>query len=296
MRKTLRVLTITKHHGLANDFLVLLDTSGVFSLTLDEGAALAQSVCHRHIGIGADGLLLALPAPEDGSADVTMRLHNADGSIAEMSGNGIRCFAQAVVDSGFLPGGVLRVATDAGLRVVDVTPSDADGVALVRVGMGIPTFDSIDVSDAAKAAIGDRRFRTVDVGNPHIVIEADPSTIDLATAGPDIEQHFMAAHRGINVEFVGVAGPDQLDMIVWERGVGITQACGTGATATALVANGWGLAGSSTEVRQPGGSATVEWDGNTATLIGPSKFIARCDVALPTMLERLRGIDQTVTK
>jgi diaminopimelate epimerase len=290
--KTVGVLTITKHHGLANDFLVLLDTHGAYSLTLDEGAELARMVCNRHTGIGADGLLLALPAPEDGSADVTMRLHNADGSIAEMSGNGIRCFAQAVVDSEFLPGGTLRVATDAGLRVVEVHPSDADGVAQIRVGMGTAIFDSIEVSDAAKTVIGDRRFRTVDVGNPHIVIEADPATIDLATAGPEIEQHFMAAHRGINVEFVGAAGPDQLDMIVWERGVGITQACGTGATATALVANGWGLSGASTEVRQPGGSATVEWDGTSATLIGPSKFIARCVVPLPTMLERLRNVGQ----
>ncbi len=88
------VLQLSKHHGLANDFLVLDDTSGTLALTIEEGAALARHVCARHTGVGADGLLLALPAPADGSADVTMRLHNADGSVAEMSGNGIRCFVQ----------------------------------------------------------------------------------------------------------------------------------------------------------------------------------------------------------
>ena len=284
-------ITLTKHHGLGNDFLVLADVDGALDVSLAEGDALAHHLCDRHRGIGADGLLLALPAPEDGSAAVTMRLHNAGGGVAEMSGNGIRCFAQAVVDGGLVPAGTLRVATDAGLRVVEVGPSDAHGLADIRVGMGVAKLDSIPLGTIAGAG----RVRTVDVGNPHVVIEGDPQSVDLAVLGPEVEAPYLASSGGINVEVIasasrGPRGIDAIDMVVWERGVGITQACGTGATAAALVAHRWGLVGHIVEVRQPGGSSVVEIagdaevDGETAgdtavlTLVGPSQFIARIEV------------------
>jgi diaminopimelate epimerase len=273
-------ITVTKHHGLGNDFLVLLCLSeDTPPPSLTAGAELARHLCDRHRGIGADGLLVAsLPAglEANGDIDVVMRLHNADGSIAEMSGNGIRCFAQAIIDSGFRQPGVLRVQTGGGPRAVGVEASDANGLAMIRVDMGVAKVDSFDVPADVCEIIGAHRFTTVDVGNPHIVIERDPATVDIGTFGPAVEAHFMKQFGGINVEVVSATDADNVTMVVWERGVGITQACGTGATATAIATHRWGLTGSATAVHQPGGSAVVELEGEQVTLIGPSQFVARC--------------------
>jgi diaminopimelate epimerase len=274
---TMSPVTVTKHHGLGNDFLVLLcldEHDDVPSVL--RGAAMARHLCDRHRGIGADGLLVASRPAATSDADVVMRLHNADGSVAEMSGNGVRCFAQAVVDSGFRPAGTLRVQTDAGLRVLSVDATDDHGLAQVRVDMGVAKVDSFEVPEAASKIIGARRVMTVDVGNPHIVIECDPATVDIATLGPAVEAHFMAEFGGINVEVVAARDADNVDMVVWERGVGITQACGTGATASAIATHRWGLTGNATAVHQPGGSATVELNGEQVRLIGPSQFVATC--------------------
>ena len=278
-------ISVTKHHGLGNDFLVLLCLNATTPPpSLDAGTKLARQLCDRHRGIGADGLLMA-SLPDSGSdADVVMRLHNADGSVAEMSGNGIRCLAQAVVDSGFRPAGILRVQTGAGLRVLGVEPTDEHGLAMVRVDMGVAKIDSFDVPPEVSKIIGVHRVATVDVGNPHIVVERDPDTVDIATFGPAIEAHFMSRFGGINVEVVVARDRDNVDMVVWERGVGITQACGTGATATAVATNRWGLTGKNTVVRQPGGSATVELNGEQVTLVGPSQFVASCTVQVDSKL------------
>lgn len=278
MRKSaMAPVTVTKHHGLGNDFLVLLclgEHADVPSVL--RGATLARQLCDRHRGIGADGLLIAAPTAATSDADVTMRLHNADGSVAEMSGNGIRCFAQAVVDSGFRPAGMLRVQTDAGLRVVGVEPTDEFGLAQVRVDMGVAKIDSFDVPSGALSIIGAHRVTTVDVGNPHIVIECDPATVDIASFGPAVEAFYMSQFGGINVEVVAALDADNVDMVVWERGVGITQACGTGATATAIATHRWGLTRNRTVVHQPGGSSTVELNGEQVTLVGPSQYVATC--------------------
>ncbi len=278
-------ITVTKHHGLGNDFLVLLCLNATTPPpSPGAGAKLARQLCDRHRGIGADGLLVAsLPDPTS-DADVVMRLHNADGSVAEMSGNGIRCLAQAVVDSGFRPAGNLRVQTGAGLRVLGVEPTDGHGLAMVRVDMGVARIDPFDVPPEVSKIIGVHRVATVDVGNPHIVIERDPDTVDIATFGPAVEAHFMSRFGGINVEVVVARDRDNVDMVVWERGVGITQACGTGATATAVATNRWGLTGKNTVVRQPGGSATVELNGEQVTLVGPSQFVASCRVQVDSEL------------
>lgn len=274
-------VTVTKHHGLGNDFLVLLcladDDEAPSAL---HGATLARQLCDRHRGIGADGLLIASRCAPSTDADVQMRLHNADGSLAEMSGNGIRCFAQAVVDSGFRPAGTLRVQTGAGLRVLGVQPTDEFGTAQVRVDMGVAKVDSFEIPAELAELLGAHRATTVDVGNPHIVIERDPATVQIETFGPAVEAHFKSQFGGINVEVVIARDGDNVDMVVWERGVGVTQACGTGATATAIATNRWGLTGRRTVVRQPGGSATVELDGEQVTLTGPSQFVATCTMLL----------------
>jgi diaminopimelate epimerase len=312
------LVQIRKYHGLGNDFLVLLDVEGH---RWSEGgvpggaAALARAACNRHRGIGADGLLIVSDGPLDGSADVTMRLHNADGSIAEMSGNGIRCFSQAVVDAGIAPRGTLRVQTDAGLRVVEVGETNADGIANIRVDMGIAKMDAFEIPAPVQAlvkALGDSsaRVATVDVGNPHLIVGVDAAIVDvasfdIASFGVRVEEHFMDAFGGINVHVVARVEPrpneprpneprliesgpeassvepsvDVLAMTIWERGVGITEACGTGATAVAVAAHGWGWVGPICELRQPGGSARVEIVGEQLTLIGPSQLVATSDFA-----------------
>ena len=277
-------IALTKHHGLGNDFLVLPDVTDTLALTRAAGAELARRLCDRHRGIGADGLLLALPAPDDGSAALTMRLHNADGSVAEMSGNGIRCFAQAVVDGGLAPAGELRVATDAGVRIVQVERSGDDGIAHIRVDMGRAAINTIAIAASAAVAIGERRAATVDVGNPHVVVADDTRGMEIGVFGPAVEAPYLAISGGINVEVIerseqrALDGTDAIDMVVWERGVGITQACGTGAVASAVVAHMWGMTGPRVTVRQPGGPSIVEIDGDRVTLIGPSQFIGRIEV------------------
>ena len=276
-------ISLSKHHGLGNDFLVFADSTAAAALPTEERAALARATCDRHRGIGADGLLFATPAPTDRTADITMVLHNADGSVAEMSGNGIRCFAQAVVDSGIVDSGTIRIATGAGLRVVEGECSDASGLAHFRVDMGAAMVGEIVIPSAARAAIGERRSMTIDVGNPHLVVEADRATfdaLDIAVFGAAVEAAFLTTEfHGINVEVVTQKTRTDLDMVVWERGVGVTQACGTGAVASALAAYRWDLVDSTSNVHQPGGIAGVELRGDHAILIGPSQFI--CALGFP---------------
>jgi diaminopimelate epimerase len=263
------VLNLTKHHGLGNDFLVLLD--------LDErtpvDAATARALCDRHRGIGADGIMRVTPGRQ--GADVAMQLRNADGGEAELSGNGLRCMAQAVVDAGVVPGPELSVATAAGVRRLVVGPGEAPGSAWVSVEMGKAELGADQPQDLA-----DRKARTVDMGNPHLVLVGpDPASIDVGELGPRIEASF--AH-GVNVEFVTVGpGPDALTMRVWERGVGETQACGTGACAAAAAAHAWGLVGERVTVHQPGGAAQVELRPDGVVLSGPTQRIARIEVELP---------------
>jgi diaminopimelate epimerase len=282
-------ITLTKHHGLGNDFLVLADVDVAASMNSAQRGALAQATCDRHRGIGADGLLFALPVghpdapkPTMGNEVIAMRLHNADGSIAEMSGNGIRCFAQAIIDAGVVPPGTIRISTDGGLRVVVGGASDASGTAHFRVDMGAAIVGEIEVPESIRAELGNARVLTVDVGNPHFVIERDIKTVNIATFGPTIEAPFLDTKlHGINVEVVALKpdSVDVLDMVVWERGVGVTQACGTGACATAVAAHRWGLVGKNSMVNMPGGAVGVELDGERITLVGPSQYICTITIS-----------------
>lgn len=278
---------LTKHHALGNDFLVLLDPDD----QVDFGLEMARSLCDRHRGIGADGMIHARTGPAP--ADVTMTLRNADGGVAEMSGNGIRCLAQAVVDAGIGRGPQLTIATGGGLRRVTVDDETGPGIRRVSVDMGPATLGP----DQPQECLG-RRVRTVNMGNPHLVLLGpDPREVDVADLGPKME---ALTPGGINVEFVMIGpGRDELTLRVWERGVGETLACGTGACAAASAAHSWGLVGSNVTVHQPGGAAGVELRevstadnadndpvGATATelaagtvvLSGPTQLIARIEV------------------
>ena len=264
-----RTLTLTKHHGLGNDFLVLLDLDGRHRLD----AALARALCDRHRGVGADGLI-RVGAGFDG-AEVTMELFNADGSRAETSGNGLRCLAQAVLDAGVAAGPSLAVLTGAGRRTLTARATADPAVVEVSVDMG-PAVVGPDQPQAT----ADRGMRTVDMGNPHLVLWGPSfATEDVMGLGPQVQAHHPG---GVNVEFVTVGpGPDALTVRVWERGVGETQACGTGACAAAAAAHAWGLVGATVTVHQPGGAATVEVGPASVVLTGPAQRVARVEVEVP---------------
>ena len=255
-------MRLTKHHALGNDFLVLLDPEG----ELDAGEAMARALCDRHRGIGADGLVHA--GPGRGGADVSMLLRNADGGRAEMSGNGARCLGQAVAMSRGVEDLNLAVATDAGVRRVAVRAGEDQRTVWGSVDMGPAKLRGAEQPPAARAA-------EVDIGNPHLVL--------LSPEGPP-DAELEAAGRSrpdLNVEVVW-PGPrhDSISMRVWERGVGETLACGTGACAAALAAREWGLTGPSVTVHMPGGDVEVEL-GDTVTLSGPSVYVATVEVPWP---------------
>ncbi len=263
-----RPLTITKHHGLGNDFLV------VFHPEVDDLPALARRLCDRRRGIGADGMLVAEMA--DGYA-ARMTLFNADGSRAEMSGNGIRCFAQAIAarDGGLDP---QRILTDAGDRVITLSATDDPTVVFAAVDMG--EVGSID-EPADWHRIGADPMRPVShltLGNPHSVVGVeDVAEVDLLALGR------IVPHVNLEVVEPGPE-PDAITMRVHERGAGITEACGTGACASAWAAAQWGLAvprDGEILVHMDGGDARVRLhhpSPGRVTLVGPAQYIATVSV------------------
>ncbi|MGI9033477.1 MAG: diaminopimelate epimerase [Acidimicrobiales bacterium] len=268
-------MRLQKYQALGNDFLILLDVEGAQPIDAD----LARAVCHRHKGAGADGLIrVTAGGPAVEGADVTMELRNADGSRAETSGNGLRCVARAVVDAGVVAGPWVVVATDAGHRRASLGEGD-----LVAVEMGVarveplPAEFSAPAQGAARAqspAQGAARAQAgvaVDLGNPHLVL-LDDGTSELEALG--------RTYPTTNVELI-TAGPGagELTMRVWERGVGETEACGSGACAAAAAAAGWGLVGERTVVHQRGGDVVVDLAGDTIVLTGPAQSV--CVVELP---------------
>jgi diaminopimelate epimerase len=287
-------LHFTKHHGVGNDFLVQLDVEDRRPLSALE----VRALCDRHLGIGADGLIRVIDAPDasefPGGADLRMELRNADGSLAEMSGNGIRCMVQAAVGAGLASSGVVRVATPAGLRTVEYRDTETPGLGWAEVAMGTPRIGpELTLPELTKALRADGpqsvaesdtqlsatlRGARVDMGNPHLVLvgwQGRPG--DVQRLGAIIDR---STPGGSNVEFVWLGdGPDRLRLQVWERGVGETLACGTGAVASAAVCHWWGMVAQSVEVQSPGGTVEVRLGDSEAVLAGPTQVIARCTVS-----------------
>jgi diaminopimelate epimerase len=253
-------LPFAKLHGTANDFVFVDARRGLPA----DPATLAPVLCDRHRGIGADGLILLL---DSASADCRMRIFNADGSLAEMCGNGIRGFAKFVHDRGLISRIPLRVETDAGVKIVE--PEVERGrVVRVAVDMGAPIWDGRSIPVDADGEVVERplevggqeyRITCVSMGNPHCVVFVDDvASLPLATLGPRFEHHPFFPRR-VNTEFIRVAGPDALEMRVWERGAGETLACGTGACAAAVAAARTGRTGRQVRVTLPGGPLDIEW-------------------------------------
>jgi diaminopimelate epimerase len=261
---------LTKHHGLGNDFLIALEEGGALP-ELD--AERARRLCDRRIGVGADGLILGA-IPRDGASDITFRLWNSDGSEAEVSGNGLRCLAQAVARARDTPDLSLRIATVAGVRTATVRPGADPFTAEVEVEMGAIGSGPELPLDLLPSLPG--KAVTASIGNPHLVVLVDdPGSIELTVLGPRAE---AAVIGGINVELITAVDPTTLDLVVWERGAGLTLACGSGACVAAHAAHAWGLVDERVEVRMPGGSAVVHLDAAGARLSGPSTFVAAVEV------------------
>ena len=275
-------MRLTKHHGLGNAFVIALEE---VTGPLHGDATLARALCDRRRGIGADGLIIGSHPAVDATGlngkpiDVVMHLWNADGSRAEMSGNGIRCLGQALAMARDDHEATYVVVTDGGFRQLVVHDDAAHRLATVSVTMGLVSEGPAVPSSVAER-LGSDRHATADLGNPHIVVlVSDLSSVDLVGTGAWIESQFDA---GINVEFIATGTePDSLDLLVWERGAGVTEACGTGAVAAATLAHQWGLVGREVRVVMPGGSTEVivapSPDGEPI-LIGPSQHIATIEL------------------
>lgn len=264
------ILTLTKHHGLGNDFLVLLDPEAATEVT----EAMARALCERREGVGADGLLHVRTGID--GADLELTVWNADGSVAETSGNGLRCAAQAAVDAG-LAGPDLFIRTGGELRSLKANSETKPGLRRVSVTMGVPSVGQDDVELLSRLLhVPDAsRVVKVDTGNPHLVIQVR----DLEQLDPHwMERLVNVTGAPVNLEAI-TPSAGTLSMRVWERGVGETRACGSGAVAAAAASRRWGLAGDQVEVAMPGGRVLVTFgpDGE-ATLTGPAKFIGRIEV------------------
>jgi diaminopimelate epimerase len=242
-----------KYHGLGNDFVVLdRRASG-----LDVDEAFTRSICDRHYGVGADGVLAVLPAA---GAVARMVVHNADGSVAEMCGNGLRCVAKFLADADPARPARLDVATGAGVLACELD-WDAGQVSRVTVAMGPASLESPILphggpfrSQLIEGVVG----TAVSLGNPHLVL-LDTPHLQAGFLGPRLEHHPLFPRR-TNVEFVQPLAGGGLDVVVWERGVGLTLACGTGACAAvaASVLAGRSAADTWVPVRLPGGQLEIK--------------------------------------
>ena len=261
-------MRFTKMHGAGNDY-VYVDARGEER----DWPALSVAMSDRHLGVGSDGLILALPSEK---ADLRMRMFNADGSEGEMCGNGIRCLVRFAFDNGIVPTELSPVRVETMAGVLDVTPlgDDGQGMTAARVLMGAPrlipaeipvALEGMDVVLDEPMHVAGREFRMtcVSMGNPHAVVFMDEPVDEfpLTEIGPQVEHHPLFPAR-VNFEIVNVLdGGKVLKTRVWERGSGITMACGTGACAVQVAARLNGLAGDRATVALPGGDLTVEWPG-----------------------------------
>ncbi len=271
----------SKYQGLGNDFL-LIDARTLGELGSEEHnpEAILQ-ICDRRFGVGADGLILALPPRQGG--ELRMRIFNADGSEPEMCGNGIRCLARFLADrDGDAPGRRWLIETLAGTIVPEL---QADGS--VRVDMGppflspetVPTTLAVGPAGLPQGVLmvagQTLAVAAAGMGNPHVVIPvADLDAVDLETLGPLLEHHDAFPAR-TNVHFVQVLSPNHLRMMVWERGAGPTLACGTGACATLVACHLLGLAERRARLDLPGGALEIEWDGASGPvwMTGPAEAV-----------------------
>ena len=277
-------MKFTKMQGAGNDY-IYIDARCMEK----DWPSLARQMSDRHFGIGGDGILLVL---ESQVADLKMRMFNADGSEGEMCGNGIRCFAKYAIERGIVPSAVqtLKVETLAGLRTI-APAYQGDEIVGARVSMGPPGLNPQDLpvtllpsTDYERGPVLDYPCRVdgqelaltfVSMGNPHAVAFLDQPVYEfpLHTIGPKVE-HLTMFPRRVNFEIVNVNDEGNLTARVWERGSGETMACGTGACAIAVAARLRGLAQGSLDIKLPGGTLNIDWDGEGEVFLeGPAEEV-----------------------
>jgi diaminopimelate epimerase len=265
-------MNFTKMHGAGNDY-IFIDARGL----MKDWPSLSRAMSDRHFGVGGDGIILIL---ESGVAHLKMRMFNADGSEAEMCGNGIRCFAKYAIERGIVPSPVtsLDVETLAGIR--SIVPVYVGGkITGARVSMGPPALEPealpVTLAPAGERKCGpvvDYPFQVdgfnlpltfVSMGNPHAVafLEVPVADFPLHVVGPKVEHHPMFPRR-VNFEIVNLKGQGQATARVWERGSGETMACGTGACAVAVAARLRGFTRPRLNITLPGGTLGIDWDGH----------------------------------
>jgi diaminopimelate epimerase len=271
-------MRFTKMHGIGNDY-VYVDG---FKQSVADPVALARKVSDRHLGIGSDGLILILPSE---SGDVRMRMFNADGSESEMCGNGVRCVAKYAFDHGLSKNNPMRVETGRGVLTLSLQTS-AGKVQEVTVDMGEPILALPEIPvlrDALVKGARENEYRLaagedlldatfVSMGNPHaVVFTADAAEVNLAHLGPLVERH-KAFPRRINAHWVQIHSPSEVTMRTWERGSGITLACGTGACAVCVAGVLTGRTRRDLLAHLPGGDLRLEWreSDNHVYMTGPA--------------------------
>lgn len=267
-------INVTKMQGCGNDFVILShDEYLKTNLTMSE---LAKKICDRNFGIGADGMII--PKTDTTSTDIGWYFYNSDGTTAQMCGNGMRCFAKYVYDNKLVDKTTFSVETLAGV----IKPEILDN-GLVKVNMGTPILEhaKIPFCGLEELTALDKTFKItpVSMGNPHCVIFVDETPMDYAkTCGPYVEKHEFFPEK-TNTEFVKVQSRTEIDMCVYERGCGITLACGTGACASVVACILNNLTEGKVKVNLPGGAVFVEWQGNSGDtakdifLIGPAQYV-----------------------
>jgi len=278
-------IRVTKMHGAGNDY-VYVDCR---EHDLPDPARVARAVSRRHHGIGADGLILIRPSRR---ADCRMEMYNADGSRAEMCGNGIRCVGKFVYDRG-LHANPLRIETDCGVKTLSLVVGEDGRVTGARVDMGTPVFEGPRIPVASEGrvidqplAVGDATYRVtcLSMGNPHcVVFVPEVAGLELDRLGPRFEHHPFFPER-VNTEFVAVRSRRALDFRVWERGSGETMACGTGACAALVAAAVTGRTERRAIVHLRGGDLEIEWAvDDRVAMTGGAAEVFSADIDLPTL-------------
>ena len=269
-------MEFVKAHGTGNDFVVVEDLTDRYRLT----PGFVRAVCDRHFGIGGDGLIRIAPGRR---APFFMDYRNADGSFAEMCGNGVRVVGKYLADRGHVSGG-FDLETGAGVKRLELHAADDGGIDQVTVDMGAPSFDRADLpmagsGEALKEPLevdgGTVVATCLSMGNPHAVVFVDDvAAVPVTTLGPKLEVHPAFPNR-TNVEFVQVLDQRSVRQRTWERGVGETLACGTGACAVAVASQVLGLTGREIVVELRGGPLTLAWShGGTVRMTGPAREVA----------------------
>ncbi len=274
-------MNFTKMQGTGNDFIMI----NAFKEQIIEKdySSTAQKMCDRHFGIGADGIILALPSQKE---DIRMRIFNADGSEAEMCGNGIRCFALFVKNEGLISKNKFSIETLAGKIVPEIIEMTGNTKAMVKVDMGMPYLEAKDIpvnltgkgpflKQTMQINGENLEYTPIGMGNPHCIIFVQEITDTLVhQAGPVIENNTNLFPKRTNVEFVKIISKTKAEMRVWERGSGETLACGTGTCATVVAGILNGYLDNEVTVKLLGGELIIKWEqGQSVFMTGPSEVV-----------------------